>query len=193
MSNNIKRVFIMDMENTNNFNFLKKYEVSKKDEVILFLSDNSRCIPPKDLTYILDNEINIKSEYVSVGTKNAMDFQMVAYISLNVKSNKQYYIVSDDKGFEVAANYIKYKTNKKIEIINQEVETIKATEILSDEDSIKNEILSIISTTSGSEDFKNKVKKLNLQDRRKIHNELVAQFGEKGKEIYQLIKPKLTA
>lgn len=191
MNNITNRVFIVDMENTNNFKFLTKYEITKKDEIILFLSDKSKSINPKDLQYILDNNLKIKSEYVSVGTKNAMDFQIVAYISLNIKSNKQYYIVSDDKGFTVAINYISEKTNKKIELISQDIEQSIPCETPND---TKNEIIdSILESIPCDEELKNKIKQFDLEDKSRLHNELVSNFGEKGREIYKLIKPKLTA
>lgn len=182
MSNNVKRVFVMDMENTNNFGFLTKYEITKKDEVVLFLSDKSKPIVSRDLQYIIDNKINLKSEFVSVGTKNAMDFQIVSYISLNIKSNREYYIVSDDKGYDTVIDYMATKTNRKIQRITQNVEEIKDIAIVE-----------ILNSIPGDDDFKNKLKQINFKDRVKVHNTLVSEFGEKGKEIYQLVKPVLTA
>lgn len=182
MNDNVKRIFVMDMENTSDFGFLTKYEVTKKDEVILFLSDKSKPIANKDLRYILDNKINLKNEYVTVGTKNAMDFQIVAYISLNLKSNREYYIVSDDKGYDSVINYMSTKSNKKIQRISQNIEKGKNITIVD-----------ILDSIPGDEEFKSKLKQINFKDKVKAHNKLVSEFGEKGKEIYQLVKPVLTA
>ena len=74
---------------------------------------NTHKTTDKSITLdVLDSIIALKLKYssfkVKVGTKNALDFQLTSYLGYLIGQcgmDTSYYIVSDDKGFEVVADF----------------------------------------------------------------------------------------
>lgn len=197
---NYKRVFVVDTENTNDFRFIKDFEVDNKDDIVLFLSEKSKPIPPKDFHYITLNNLKLKTEYIQVGTANAMDFQIVSYIALNIgaKVKKKYFIVSNDKGFELATKYIEEKNNVTIEMIYQEelAKKKKEDKIINNPTStnglsIREDVLSLIKKELKIETIPEKIQKMSFKNKSLLHNQLVMEFGSKGQDVYKIIKPIL--
>lgn len=136
------RFFYVDTENVQTYTFLEDWEVNGSDKVIMFISENSKNIKVVDLQRFTNCDAIIECEDSKTGEKNAMDFQIVASLSLNVAKQEtveevSHYIVSNDNGFKIATEYLKEKTGVSIEIIKSEVdrevnELIKKCTSLSD-------------------------------------------------------------
>ena len=116
-----KRLFVVDTENTNNFSFINKFKVNKNDNIVLFFSNNSKSITIQTFDEILKCGAKILTQNVNVGGKNALDFQLVAFITeKTIRGNfSEIHVISNDTGFNYAIEYINncYEGNVSLEII----------------------------------------------------------------------------
>ena len=116
-----KRLFVVDTENTNNFSFINKFKVNKNDNIVLFFSNNSKSITIQTFDEILKCGAKILTQNVNVGGKNALDFQLVAFITeRTIRGNfSEIHVISNDTGFNYAIDYINncYEGNINLEII----------------------------------------------------------------------------
>lgn len=102
--------FLVDYENVNvaGMNGLKN--LNEEDTLIIFYSENAST-----MTFGLHKRLNetkssIEYHNVNVGTKNALDFQLSAYLGYLIgrcsePQNEHFYIVSKDSGFQVLQQY----------------------------------------------------------------------------------------
>lgn len=116
-----KRLFVVDTENTNNFSFINKFKVNENDNIVLFFSNNSKSITIQTFDEILKCGAKILTQNVNVGGKNALDFQLVAFITeRTIRGNfSEIHVISNDTGFNYAIDYINncYEGNINLEII----------------------------------------------------------------------------
>lgn len=105
--------YLIDLENVRKNGFLGIESLSEKDRVIIFYSDFADTIPI-DLHFQI-NASPAKFEFrkVSVGSKNALDFQLCSHLGYLIsyasrwKKTSSFYIVSNDTGYNVLINYWK--------------------------------------------------------------------------------------
>ncbi|MFR5876316.1 MAG: PIN domain-containing protein [Eubacterium sp.] len=96
--------FLIDYENESGrlVEGISLIKLTRKDEVIIFYTKNATRIT-MELHRELENT-KAKKEYIKVesGSPNALDFQLSSYLGACINENpeKEYYIVSRDKGFE---------------------------------------------------------------------------------------------
>lgn len=84
--------------------------VHEGDTLIVFYSENCKSITLDILNSIVALNLKYSSFKVKVGTKNALDFQLASYLGYMIgqgNEDSHYYIVSDDKGFDVVADFWK--------------------------------------------------------------------------------------
>ena len=187
------RYFFVDTENVGDYSFIKEMEVTSSDSIVLFVSEMSRRVKLEDLKLINMSGAKLVYEDVYTGEANALDFQLIAFIALNLANSEEsceYYIVSNDNDYILPAKYLSEKTNKNIsilktnEVVLPEIDRNVVVESLSDiveelfgESDVKSEILSLIEES----------KALNI-----LHNNLRERFGyENGREIYIKVKPHI--
>ena len=115
------RLFVVDTENTNNYSFINNFKVNENDNIVLFFSNNSKSITIQTFDEILKCGAKILTENVNVGGKNALDFQLVAFITeKTIRGNfSEIHVISNDTGFNYAIDYINsyYEGNVNLEII----------------------------------------------------------------------------
>lgn len=115
------RLFVVDTENTNNYSFINKFKVNENDDIVLFFSNNSKSITIQTFDEILKCGAKILTQNVNVGGKNALDFQLVAFITeKTIRGNfSEIHVISNDTGFNYAIDYINncYEGNVNLEII----------------------------------------------------------------------------
>lgn len=96
---NRKRVYIVDCENVN-VAAIKQIESFENTEVVLFLSQNVG----KNAIYAINSALANTGAAISIKWfeswgKNSMDFKIVSYLTLRIKEDSDFIILSDDKGF----------------------------------------------------------------------------------------------
>lgn len=115
------RLFVIDTENTNNYSFINNFKVNENDNIVLFFSNNSKSITIQTFDEILKCGAKILTQNVNVGGKNALDFQLVAFITeKTIRGNfSEIHVISNDTGFNYAIDYINncYEGNVNLEII----------------------------------------------------------------------------
>ena len=184
----------MDYENVNQkgVNGVYQLKLTENDSVIIYYSNSANS-----LTFELHNELmrtNAKIEYrkITSESKNALDFILVCDLGRFITQNpdEHFYIVSKDGDYD---NVIKYITGH----CKCSVEKIKS---ISQNIVHPNNIKSGLPESTGNELNKlvknDEVKRVQATidkyvTKSAIHNNLVKIFGERGKEIYENIKPLL--
>lgn len=174
------RYFLVDTENINQYDFIEEFNLTNEDAIVLFVSERAKKIRLEDLMNITQRNIQVEYEKVYTGTGNALDFQLVAKLSIlicTLNKNTQYFIVSNDNGFNAAVKYLKEKMSANIEIIKLE----------SDEIAIEIENLNIDDEYELDELTKEIID--NSGTLCELHNKLRALYGnEKGRELYLKLK-----
>lgn len=104
----MRHIYLIDTENVGR-TFLDKLSILQKcDKVYIFSSLNSCRIDFTDGMRLRNAECSIEVLEVSNGTPNALDFQLVSYLGLIVKSapKSYYHIISNDSGFNASAKFL---------------------------------------------------------------------------------------
>lgn len=202
--------FLIDFENVRTDGIKDLKGVKEGDAMIIFYSENCKSITLDVLDSIVALNLKYSSFKVKIGTKNALDFQLTSYLGYLIGQSgmdTNYYIVSDDKGFEVVADFWKEQNvsvncislkelapNTKTEItkVAKKAETRKKKSKVSSEDIAT---LDEIKTLIGKDNEPSEVLKIFNQYKTKqaICNGMAKHFkdSKKASEIYKKLKPLL--
>jgi len=182
--------YLIDYENTKSAGLEGIDALKKTDKVWLFYSENANTLTFKMHKKINECSAEFNFQEVGVGSKNALDFQLVTYLGYLVAQNPKewFYIVTKDHGFKSAAKFwadrgVKAEVVSDLNRKNEEEEANKLTtavrDVLPDKDQTKR-VVAII------QKYKTK---------QGINNALVREFpsqdNKKASEIYKAIKPLL--
>lgn len=198
----MKRFFIVDFENEPSMEFLLNGHLNSCDRVVIFYSENSNKISIDSLELLRESGCYYEFIKAKVGVPNALDFQLVVYSIEQIKKfgdAVDFYIVSKDKGIELAFNYYSElsETLSKVffvkggrVVINTEEYRIKSKhKIIFKEckeiDPITkvNLLVSILFQAGLNKS------EVTFMTKSELHNLLVARFGnDKGKWFYEKIK-----
>ena len=203
--------FLVDYENVRTDGIKDLKGVQEGDVMVVFYSENCKSITLDVLDSIIALKLKYSSFKVKVGTKNALDFQLTSYLGYLIGQggmDTNYYIVSDDKGFEVVADFWKEQgisvscisLKEPVSVLKKEAtkETKKAAPKKKSKVSSKDlATLYEIKTLIGKDNEPAEVLKVFNQYKTKvaINNGLVKHFKDTKKvsEIYKKLKPLLKA
>lgn len=192
------RLFVIDTENTNDYSFINQYNLNSKDNIVLFFSDKSKNITIDTLDCLLNCNASIKTERVLVGGKNALDFQIVAFVTAKVIQNAydKIYIVSNDTGFIYAIDYINKSYNANVELkctkekikhtkIDNSEKEISSTSILTIDEETELICRKVIPTISDRKIVFVKRCMKECKEHITFHRCLITSFGEgNGEKLY---------
>ena len=204
--------FLVDFENVRTDGIKDLKGVQEGDAMVVFYSENCKSITLDVLDSIIALKLKYSSFKVKVGTKNALDFQLTSYLGYLIGQggmDTNYYIVSDDKGFEVVADFWKEQgisvscisLKEPVAVLKKEatketkkVEPKKKKSKVSSKDlATLDEIITLI----GKDNEPTEVLKIFNQYKTKvaINNGLVKHFKDTKKvsESYKKLKPLLKA
>lgn len=182
------RFFLIDSENVQQYNFIEELQLDTNDKIIMFLSDKSKNIKAEDLKRFTLCKANIEFEDVCTGDRNALDFQLIAHLALivatcNKNENNDFFIVSNDKDFNVPCKYLRNKTNANISILKTDVNSrisnvldeVSATvENFSSDNNLDESLIAIMKSA---------------KDLCTLHNLLKNTYGdEAGRSLYTQVK-----
>ena len=191
------RYFFVDTENIGEYNFVKEMNVSSGDTIVLFVSEKSQRIKLEDLRLINLSGAKIVYEDVYTGYTNALDFQLVACMSLTISTaneEDEYIVVSNDNDYKMPVKYLSEKTNRNISVLK----TKTLAEGICDEVNVSVSLAEVM-----AEDIAEVSKEINFRDDilniieqskalNKLHNNLKNKFGnEEGRKIYMKLKPHI--
>ena len=203
--------FLVDFENVKTDGIKDLKGVQEGDAMVVFYSENCKSITLDVLDSIIALKLKYNSFKVKVGTKNALDFQLTSYLGYLIGQSgmdTNYYIVSDDKGFEVVADFWKEQgidvscislkgpvsaPKKEATKETKKAEPKKKSKVSSKDLATLDEIVTLI----GKDNEPAEVLKIFNQYKTKvaINNGLVKHFKDTKKvsEIYKKLKPLLKA
>ena len=128
--------FLIDYENVRVSGFDGVTNLTSEDVVVVFYSENADT-----LTFGLHRRINeSKAQFhfqkVSVGGKNALDFQLCSYLGYLIRdtkngdgeANDNYYIVSNDHGYIILSDYWKKRGTDVIVVSNLSKKLVEKSE-----------------------------------------------------------------
>lgn len=102
--------YLIDFENVHTYGMKKLLNVSEGDTVIIFFSEQSKNVTLDVIEGVTKNNAILTCHKVSVGTKNALDFQLSSHLGYLIGKgtrNTKYHIVSQDKGYDCLCKYWK--------------------------------------------------------------------------------------
>lgn len=106
----MKHIYLIDKENTGN-RFLYGIEnLRNEDKVIVFHYEQAGNINQVVLSALANTKASVEIRKMNTHTKNAMDFQICTYLGYlygKYQNNAQYHIISNDKGYEAAVEFLK--------------------------------------------------------------------------------------
>jgi len=195
----MRRLFIVDTENTNNYSFISENKLTKNDNVVLFISNRMKGIKDDGCLELFTTKAKIEVEKVEVGEKNSLDFQIIVYVCEKTFRRKydEIYIVSNDCGYKQAINYLNSKFNKSINIINYNkvIENVEASNEVA-VSQVKDDIQELIKKSIPSIEKEDIFKIINVKnesvDLNDFHNRMRRAFGtELGREMYSKLKTNI--
>lgn len=182
----MKRFFLIDTENIGYRYFPGIENLTGEDKVILFHYAEAKPISIEVMGKLANSKANIEIKEMNCHSKNAMDFQICTYIGIltgKYGSSAEYYIISEDNGYEAAIEFIKNNFEGKVtieEVRDFNKTTRKAAQKISIDEILMN--------------YPKKVRKVTLEGVRRthssgeLHNYLQKNLPTDGTTIYQIVK-----
>ena len=131
----MSKIFLVDCENEFNDAFIELYNARKGDEVHFFISPNAHKIDGYLMNKLNEKQIKYWIEECVVDEDNDMGKCLIAFLGVMIYryplSGCEFYIVSNDKGYENPVTFIKntirgnYEVNyiNSFKIKNKDIET----------------------------------------------------------------------
>ncbi len=182
----MKRIFLIDKENTGN-RFTKGLDkLTSEDVVIVFQWQQGGQIKTEALEALAYCKAKVEVRRFQIHTKNALDFQICTYLGVlygQYGRNAQYYIVSNDNGYKSAIEFMRNNIDSRarFEIIPTcETEKEEAGDLLSTvlEDRYNRKVRSTIRTGLRT-----------TKDLNGFHTYLQQNLRNDYRNIYMVLKP----
>ena len=183
----MKRYYLIDFENVGK-KFLKGVEyLSMEDTVFLYHNlerGNTTC--PDVVNQLNLSKATIKIIPVYRNTLNAMDFEIVAHLGFLIGQNgnyAEYHIVSEDKGYVAAIDFLKNETGT-----TAVIDMVSSFGKIQEKDTIRENIADMLPK------FPNKVIKITSEafqtakTLEEYHNTLEQKLSRDAREIYSITK-----
>ncbi|MPM65490.1 hypothetical protein SDC9_112387 [bioreactor metagenome] len=182
--------YLVDYENVKREGLNAINKLTNKDKVSIFYSENADTLSFGLHRRLNESAAQITYQKVEVGTKNALDFQLVTFLGFIIanKEDTSYCIVTKDNGFNSVCNYWSKKS------INVTIVADLSGRDLNQE---RDELYAEVNKCIGDVEMSNKVTDIILQYKTKqgINNALIKNFPSKdhkqASDIYKQIKPLL--
>lgn len=100
-------VYLVDFENVTSAGISGVQKLTKEDKVYIFYTANAANMSFAAHLNLLSSPAEIIYYNVSSGGKNALDFQLSSFLGYLISQGKekQFYIISNDKGYEYVKNF----------------------------------------------------------------------------------------
>lgn len=197
--------YLIDFENVGETGFNGIENLQKEDTVIVFYSKNS-CKISMDI--LSRNNTAMQFIKADVGTKNALDFQLVSYLGFLAKTTadkQQFFIISKDNGYSPLVTFWKrYDVDVKLASdlsgkavpVAETKKKVKAEKTLSDSEIQKEKqrtdiekTVSEILNKKKDKDRIEEVVKIILSSKTKSElNSKLSKFLKDGEKVHKIIK-----
>lgn len=104
-------IYFIDYENTKVHGLLGLEKLGRFDKVIIFYSENAQSITIECMKSINATKAKVQLEQAEIGRHDFLDFQLSSYLGYMVKKHphSNFFIVSEDKGYECLTDFWKKK------------------------------------------------------------------------------------
>jgi|InofroStandDraft_1065614.scaffolds.fasta_scaffold23833_4 hypothetical protein len=178
--------YLIDYENTGESGLNGLTELESSDEVVIFYSENADKMSFDLHRKLQECRALIEFRKIATGKKNALDFQLAAYLGylMAKEENGRFCIVSKDLGYEVLLDFWKGKNIQLIDAISAETEV---------KEERRNEMEESLRKLIGEDDLQTVLDFVSSgKSKQAVNNLLVKQYGsKKAGELYKKIKPLL--
>lgn len=108
--------YFIDIENVGDIGFEGYEKLTKKDTLVIFYRFDTQ-LSKKMKKIINEKVVNIETKKIDASTKNAIDFNIIAYLGYLIGCNvsKEYFVITRDNGFKTALSLLR-TINKNIVI-----------------------------------------------------------------------------
>ena len=161
----MKKIYI-DTENLSDYKCLDGIGITNKDEILLFLTQNSKPLKPHNLHLLFSYQAKITTHIFEVSRHDELDTYINCHLSEKISNRHDYYIVSNDRGFESIANYQKITKGLNVILIRENNDNSINSVIKSEK---HEQVLKIMHSS---------------KDKNIFHNKLNQKFGKEGRNIY---------
>lgn len=182
------RLFIVDTENIQQYKFLEECKINDEDTIVLAYTEHSKQLNISYLDKMLESGAFLETKVFRCGTPNALDFQIVSYLLISMMETKlynEYIIISNDKGFDVALDYITKQTGAKCHRIGEVIEVVCNKKLVLK--LLLEEYKAFGLSTGLCSKSVAEIKRLNILNT-EVHNLLSQIEVEKGREFYSELK-----
>ena len=184
----MKHIYLIDKENTGN-RFLNGIEnLRSEDIIIVFHYEPAGSINQVVLSALANTKASVEIRKMNTHRKNAMDFQICTYLGYlygKYRNKAQYHIISNDKGYEAAVEFLKMHIDPSMDVdimpsigyekINEDATQEMLRNIL---EGYSNKVVNRVSNGLRSTD-----------DTNGFHTFLQKNLNKDCQRIYKLIKP----
>lgn len=215
MFNTVKNIYYVDYENIGSEPLLRLLRfLGREDKCIIFWSDHANKFDAETVMCMKGISASIEFQKADFG-KNALDMQLVSHLLYFRKKNINYYIVSNDTGYDFAVGMCRrmgwnrlFRLNSTLQMISGKYKENQLTpkspaHTFPETDSaplfyfegIKEAKKATVETRAACTEDKNKkiesiLKK--AKNRSRLHTLLTQEYGQqKGREIYYSVKERL--
>ncbi|MDD5922335.1 MAG: PIN domain-containing protein [Eubacteriales bacterium] len=180
--------YLIDYENTKKSGLKGIENLAETDTVVLFYSENADTLTFEMHQKINESKADFQLQQAIVGTKNALDFELVTYLGYVIGQNRKehYYIVSGDKGFQ---SVCKYWAARKVRV------SLISDLTGRDEAQERSRMIRAVEEAVGKKENAGKIADIiqNYKTKQGINNALMRMFPSQGNklasEYYKAIKP----
>ena len=182
--------YLVDYENVKTQGLNGVNKLPAEDVVVIFYSENA-----DSLTFGLHRRLNeskasISFQRVEVGKKNALDFQLASFLGYIIHENMQepydYYIVTQDRGYESLVTYWKKRKVNVSLVVN-----VARQSEMSAQNELETQVAALLKDKTIAPDVAKMI--LNYKTKLGLNNALVKKYPSKDNkraaEIYSAIKP----
>lgn len=103
------RNFYIDYENVHSAGLQEIDRLEKNDSVYIFYSVNAESVKMPIVKAARETKAHLEFIECETGKLNALDFQLLAFLILNLNKKFENYIISNDTGFDSALKIVKKK------------------------------------------------------------------------------------
>lgn len=188
----MKNIFLVDYENTGMKGIKGIEKLEETDEIYIFYSFKSNNISWDCFKKLQNLKSKLELMEVKVGTKDALDFQLISFLGYLVGKDKNnelnFIVISEDKGYDFVSDFWREKFNLKNIFRCENIELSKQEILISEENKLK-KLFQNLGERISDTDFKNVYTMIKEEKKDELHNLCQGLFKfKKGNYVYEKIK-----
>ena len=146
------RYFYVDYENVQSIGLEGLDRLTEQDKVTVMYSNHADSIKIDIVKQLQNTKAEVSFVEVDTGTPNALDFQLITLLFIELNEEDEFLIISKDTGFDAAIKMAKRQNHNNVRRINNIQNDVEVRKAMS-EMNITDELISATEDDDLSEDF----------------------------------------